>query len=407
MYLPFFIAKRYLFAKKSHNVINIISLISSIGIGIGSMALIIILSVYNGFDTLIKSQYQAYQPDFVITPSEGKSFSANSGQFEQIASLPGVTQLFPVVEETVFAIYDNRQSIATIRGVEEAYGQISGIPENVVEGEFKLGFGDVGNAVIGSGLATELRLRVRFLSPIELYFPDRNSQISMINPAASLNDELLYPSGIISLNNDFDKSGIYIPISKARELLSYGEHEATSVEIYMDKSSGESLSGVYSEREKELEKILGASFVVKNRYEQNETLYKMMRSEKFAVYMILFFVILVVSINIFGSLSMLILEKKHDIQTYLSMGAGSGIINRIFVLQGWLISFFGAVVGVVIGLILCFIQQQYGIIPMPGNYIVDSYPVDIHFADVVITLSGVLLIGYLISILPVRLLKRG
>ena len=236
MYLPFFIAKRYLFAKKSHNVINIISLISSIGIGIGSMALIIILSVYNGFDTLIKSQYQAYQPDFVITPSEGKSFSANSGQFEQIASLPGVTQLFPVVEETVFAIYDNRQSIATIRGVEEAYGQISGISENVVEGEFKLGFGDVGNAVIGSGLATELRLRVRFLSPIELYFPDRNSQISMINPAASLNDELLYPSGIISLNNDFDKSGIYIPISKARELLSYGEHEATSVEIYMDKS---------------------------------------------------------------------------------------------------------------------------------------------------------------------------
>ncbi len=407
MYLPFFIAKRYLFAKKSHNVINIISLISSIGIGIGSMALIIILSVYNGFDTLIKSQYQAYQPDFVITPSEGKSFSANSGQFEQIASLPGVTQLFPVVEETVFAIYDNRQSIATIRVVEDAYGQISGISENVVEGEFKLGFGDVGNAVIGSGLATELRLRVRFLSPIELYFPDRNSQISMINPAASLNDELLYPSGIISLNNDFDKSGIYIPISKARELLSYGEHEATSVEIYMDKSSGESLRGVYSEREKELEKILGASFVVKNRYEQNETLYKMMRSEKFAVYMILFFVILVVSINIFGSLSMLILEKKHDIQTYLSMGAGSGIINRIFVLQGWLISFFGAVVGVVIGLILCFIQQQYGIIPMPGNYIVDSYPVDIHFADVVITLSGVLLIGYLISILPVRLLKRG
>ncbi|MBQ8035301.1 MAG: ABC transporter permease [Bacteroidales bacterium] len=371
------------------------------------MALIIILSVYNGFDTLIKSQYQMYQPDFVITPSEGKSFSANSGQFEQIASLPGVTQLFPVVEETVFAIYDNRQSIATIRGVEEAYGQISGISENVVEGEFKLGFGDVGNAVIGSGLATELRLRVRFLSPIELYFPDRNSQISMINPAASLNDELLYPSGIISLNNDFDKSGIYIPISKARELLSYGEHEATSVEIYMDKSSGESLRGVYSEREKELEKILGASFVVKNRYEQNETLYKMMRSEKFAVYMILFFVILVVSINIFGSLSMLILEKKHDIQTYLSMGAGSGIINRIFVLQGWLISFFGAVVGVVIGLILCFIQQQYGIIPMPGNYIVDSYPVDIHFADVVITLSGVLLIGYLISILPVRLLKRS
>lgn len=407
MYLPFFIAKRYLFAKKSHNVINIISLISSIGIGIGSMALIIILSVYNGFDTLIKSQYQAYQPDFVITPSEGKSFSANSVQFEQIASLPGVTQLFPVVEETVFAIYDNRQSIATIRGVGEAYGQISGISENVVEGEFKLGFGDVGNAVIGSGLATELRLRVRFLSPIELYFPDRNSQISMINPAASLNDELLYPSGIISLNNDFDKSGIYIPISKARELLSYGEHEATSVEIYMDKSSGESLRGVYSEREKELEKILGASFVVKNRYEQNETLYKMMRSEKFAVYMILFFVILVVSINIFGSLSMLILEKKHDIQTYLSMGAGIGIINRIFVLQGWLISFFGAVVGVVIGLILCFIQQQYGIIPMPGNYIVDSYPVDIHFADVVITLSGVLLIGYLISILPVRLLKRG
>ena len=380
-------------------MINIISLISSIGIGIGSMALIIILSVYNGFDTLVKSFYEGYQPDFIITPAKGKSFNTNTQQFSQVYSLPELNSVMPVVEETVFVVYNERQAIASIKGVLEDYGSVSGVANSIVEGEFKTRVGEVNHAIVGRQLASDLRIRVRFLSPIELYFPDRNSQISMLNPAASLNDERLYPSGLISLNNEFDKGGIYIPIHTARELLGYSQDEVTSVELYLKE-------GVSADIEKTLHQILGDGFVIKGRYEQNETLYKMMRAEKFAVYLILFFVIFIVSVNIFGSLSMLMLDKKGDMQTYKSMGATSKMIGDIFVLQGWLISIVGAVVGIAFGLILCFVQDCFGVIPMPGNYIVDTYPVDVHFIDVLITFAGVITIGYLIAKLPVRALKK-
>ena len=363
------------------------------------MALIIILSVYNGFDTLVKSFYEEYQPDFIITPAKGKSFSTSTQQFSQVYSLPQVASVMPIVEETIFVIYNDRQAIANIKGVQEDYGEVSGVSGNVVEGEFKTKIGEVPHAVLGRQLASDLRLRVRFLSPLELYFPDRNTQISMLNPAASLNDETLYPSGIISLNNEFDKSGVYIPITAARQLLGYSEQEATSVELYLKDGVSNGIGNT-------LQQILGDGFIVKGRYEQNETLYKMMRAEKFAVYLILFFVIFIVSVNIFGSLSMLILEKKGDMQTYKSMGATANMIGRIFVLQGWMISIVGAAVGIVLGLVLCFIQDYFGVIPMPGNYIVDTYPVDIMFADVVITFTGVVSIGYLIAMLPVRMLKK-
>ena len=398
MRLPFFIARRYLFAKKSHNVINIISLISSVGIGIGSMALIIILSVYNGFDTLIKSFYEEYQPDFIITPSTGKSFPANTAQFARIASLEEVASCTPVVEEMVFALYGNRQAIVSMKGTDTSYGSISGISKNIVEGEFRTTFGTLNNVVLGSQLARNLRLRVRFVDPLELYFPDRTGQISTINPAAILNSETLYPSGIISLNQEFDQTGIFVPISVARQLLSYSDDEVTSVEVYL-KNGDLSV-------EKEIEAILGGDFVVKNKYEQNDTLYKMMKSEKFAVYMILFFVIVIISVNIFGSLSMLLIDKRDDVQTYRSMGAEEALMRYIFVLQGWLISVIGTVAGIVLGLVLCFVQQYFKIITMPGNYIIDSYPIDVHFADVLITFFGVISIGYLIAVVPVKLFLK-
>ena len=362
------------------------------------MALIIILSVYNGFDTLIKSFYEEYQPDFIITPSTGKSFSTNTAHFTRIASLEGVANCTPVVEETVFALYGNRQSIVSMKGVDTSYGAISGIEKNIVEGEFRTRFGSLNNVIVGSQLARTLRLRVRFIEPLELYFPERMGQISTINPTASLNNETLHPSGIISLNQEFDQSGIFVPISVARQLLSYSDDEATSVEVYLD--------GGNLWVEKEIEGILGDGFVVKNKYEQNDTLYKMMKSEKFAVYLILFFVIVIISVNIFGSLSMLLMDKKGDVQTYRSMGATGSLVNSVFVLQGWLISVIGTVVGIVLGLVLCFIQQYFKVISMPGNYIIDSYPIDVHFTDVLITFVGVVGIGYLIAIIPVKLFLK-
>lgn len=433
MHLSLFIAKRYLFAKKSHNVINIISLISAIGIGIGSMALIIILSVYNGFDTLVKSFYQEYQPDFIITPAQGKTFTADSLLISRIEQLGAYS--FPIVEETVFLEYNSRQSIARIKGVGEEYGSISGVASSVKEGGFKLFEGDIPHAVVGRGLAAELRLRPRFLEAIELYFPNRNANLSMLNPMASLNNETLYAGGTIAINNEFDTGSLFVPLSVARELLGYNTDEVTSLEIFIteevsattdcsaENSTAESSGFVAAkeitasgsaEIEKALEKILNdysarlskdssISFVIKDKYRQNETLYKMMRAEKFAVYLILFFVILIVSVNIFGSLSMLIIDKKHDMETYKSMGASEQLIKKIFVLQGWLISVIGAAVGIVIGLILCFIQQKFGLISMPGNYIISAYPVNIHISDIFITFFGVALIGYLIALLPSRI----
>ncbi len=402
MHLPLFIAKRYLFAKKSHNVINIISLISAIGIGIGSMALIIILSVYNGFDTLVKSFYQEYQPDFIITPAQGKTFTADSLLITRIEQLGAYS--FPVVEETVFLEYNSRQSIARIKGVGEEYGSISGVASSVKEGGFKLFEGDIPHAVVGRGLAAELRLRPRFLEAIELYFPNRNANLSMLNPMASLNNETLYAGGTIAINNEFDTGSLFVPLSVARELLGYNTDEVTSLEIFITEE-------VSAEIEKALEKILNdysarlnkdssISFVIKDKYRQNETLYKMMRAEKFAVYLILFFVILIVSVNIFGSLSMLIIDKKHDMETYKSMGASEQLIKRIFVLQGWLISVIGTAVGIAVGLLLCLLQQQFGLISMPGNYIISAYPVNIHISDIFITFFGVAIIGYLIALLP-------
>lgn len=402
MHLPFFIARRYLFAKKSHNVINIISLISSVGIGIGSMALIIILSVYNGFDTLVKSFYQEYQPDFIITPSYGKIFRADSLFKAETGSIKGIDAISEIVEETVFIQYGNSQSIAVIKGVEPDYHTLNGMEKSLVEGKFKLFEGDIPHAVIGRALASGMRLRVRFVEPLEIYFPNRKANISVINPAAGLNNETVYPSGIISLNNEFDQKCLFIPVSVARNLLSYENDYVTSVEVYLSKDTKEESARIG----KELEEAIGKhGYTIKNRYEQNETLYKMMRAEKFAVYLILFFVILIVSVNIFGSLSMLIIDKKNDMQTYGSIGAPRRLINRIFILQGWLISLIGAAAGIAVGLILCLIQQEFGVISMPGNYIISSYPVHIKIADVFATFFGVAIIGYIIAVLPVRIKK--
>lgn len=416
MNLPFHIAKRYLFAKKSHNVINIISLISAVGIGIGSMALIVILSVYNGFDTLIKSFYQEYQPNFIITPATGKSFVTDTTWCNQLYEIEGIASIQPIIEEDIFLQYGNNQAVAFIKGIDSSYGRVSGIEANIKEGAFSTYIGYTPHAIIGRDLAATLRLRVRFLDAIELYFPDRKATISPLNPAAALNEQTLFPSGIISINQEFDGKGLFIPIDVARELTGYSANEVTSLEIYLDKNTTAAGAPAMqhpnaNKIEKEIQKIFGqnlqgeTNFLIKNKYQQNETLYKMMRAEKFAVYLILFFIIVIVSVNIFGSLSMLILDKKEDLMTYKSMGASKELIDKIFVIQGWLISLIGSAAGIILGLALCILQKTTGIISLPGNYIVSSYPVDIQILDVIITFGGVALIGYIIALLPVKLMK--
>lgn len=407
MRLALFIAFRYLFAKKSHNVINIISLISAVGIGIGSLALVVILSVYNGFDNLIKELYESYEADFIITPAKGKTLEATPELLEQLRGIKGVKAACPTIEENVFIRYGENQSIATIKGIDTAYERVSSISKNLVTGEFKTRFGEVPHAVVGQLLAQNLMLQIRFLTPLEVYFPDRHREISLINPMQSLREKRLFPSGIIRLEQNFDKGHLFAPLETVAELIGYENHEATSLEIYLttspqDGSSERGYQKKYTTIGEEISRMLGDDYVVKDRFRQNEAIYKMMQAEKLTVYLILFFVILIISINIFSSLTILIIDKKDDISTFLSMGANKELINRIFVLQGWLISTLGATIGITLGLILCYLQQSFGLIQIPGSFIVSAYPVSVQLPDILISFTGVALMGYLIALLATR-----
>lgn len=399
MHLPLFIAKRYLFAKKSHNVINIISLISAGGIAIGTAALIIILSVYNGFEGLIKSLYGAYESDLLISPVVGKSFIPDGEQFEMLRKDSRIAAFCEIVEENVFIKYGDQESVATIKGVDTTYSRITQLHQYIKEGEFSLYQGEVPQAVLGRFLAYHLGLRVHFTESLTLFFPSRNSRFSIANPSSSLNSEELFPSGIFSLEQGFDKKYVFIPISVARDLLEY-ENEVSYIELYLNNK--EQLLSV----KRELQNIFGDKYHIKDRFEQNETLYKMMESEKLSIYIILLFVLVIISCNLFGSLSMLIIEKREDASTLKAMGADDRLIKRIFLLEGWMISLFGVAVGTVVALAFCFVQQTFGVIPMPGNFIIENYPIVVRASDVIITVCGIAVIGLFAAHLPLAIVKK-
>ncbi len=401
---PLHIALRYLFAKKSHNVINIISIISAAGIAIGSMALILILSVYNGFDNSIREIYEGYKADFVIAPTTGKTFTVTPDNLAVIGNIPGIAGCSPVLEENVFIKYSDKEAIATIRGIEEDYLQHSHIQENIIEGGPKTSHGEINNAILSQQLARTLGLRVRFLTPLEMYFPKKGSAVSITNPLASLNTATFYPSSVIKADGETDSNILYAGMESVKALTEAAENNYTHLEIYLQEQDGNPAKSLKKEnrRIKESLQLIFPECSVKDRAEQNATLYKMMKAEKFAVYLILFFVIGIISINIFSSLSMLITDKSEDIATFLSMGATKELVQEVFHLHGFLISFTGCLIGTAIGLLLAFIQQQTGLISIPGNYLITAYPVDIQISDVLITVIGVSAIGFAVSRMPVK-----
>ena len=403
MRLAPFIAGRYLFAKKSHNVINIISAISVIGMAIGTAALIIILSVYNGFDSLIKSMMGTVEPDLVITPATGKTFVPEGEIYDWIYDRPEVLNMCCVLEENVFINYDGMQGLAVAKGVDWIYEEESPLAGHIRNGEFKLHKGDIPLTVVGAGLAYDMGINPRFLAPVEVYYPSRKGRISMSDPLSALRSVKVYPSGVFTISDDVDNSLMILPIETMRELLQY-EDEVSGVEIRMTEGTSQR---TIKEIQDEISRRLGEGFVVKDRYQQNETLYKMMKYEKMATYLILIFVIIIIAFNIFGSLTMLIIEKENDIRILRSMGAENGLIRRIFVLEGWLISLSGLAGGIVAGVSLALVQQHLGIIKMPGQYLVQAYPVILSWSDIVITTVGVAVIGYIIALLPVISRRRA
>ena len=396
MRLAPFIAGRYLIAKKSHNVINIISAISAIGMAIGTAALIIILSVYNGFDSLIRSMMSNVEPDLLITPATGKVFIPDDEAFDWIYDQPSVKNMCCVLEEDVFISYDGKQGLAKAKGVDWIYEEESPLKDHIRDGEFRLHRGDIPMASIGASLAYEMGINPRFLSPVEIYFPSRTRRISMANPMSSIEFIKVWPSSTFSINTEVDQELMILPIEKMRELLEYDE-EVSAVELrLMESTDRKELKRL----QEEIGRLLGPAFKVKDRFQQNESLYKMMKYEKAAIYMILIFVIIIIAFNIFGSLSMLIIEKKSDIETLRSMGAQDSLIRRIFVLEGWMISLTGLAAGLVVGIGFALLQQHFGFIKMPGHFVVQAYPIILSLTDILLTAAGVAIVGWLIALLP-------
>ena len=396
----FHIAWRYLFAKKSHNVINIISTISAIGIALGCMVLVVILSVYNGFDNLIKSLYNSYSPNYIIEAAKGKSFTADEALIGKIREQESTRAIAPLVQDNIFCTYNGSQSVATLCGVDSLFLQRSRLADYIVDGSFSTGLGEINGAIVSSKLAITLGIRCRFTTPLMLYYPKMRR-----NPAAGNMKELLsilkaHPSGTIQLEKSFDNGLVYIGIERARQLLQFKENEVSA--LYLYGPAGREEEAPSNSLTKRLREALGKEFVVKDRYMQNSTMYKMMRSEKIAVYLILLFVIIIVSFNIFGSISLLIIDKRGDIEILRSMGAREPLIKRVFMLQGFLISALGTLIGTALGVGLSLLQYHFEIIKLPGNFIIDHYPVEIVPQDLLYIVAGVLAAGYLISRLPLR-----
>lgn len=367
MNLALYIAKRYLFAKKSHNVINIISAISVVGMAIGTAALVVILSVYNGFNGIIEQNLGELDPDYKIVPSEGKTFSTDDFPFDRI---PGNFRATGIVEENVFVTYGDNQGFAKAKGVGE-------------DADPSLMHGDIALARFGAGIAGKLGIVPRFLEPAYLFFPDRSARLSPINPEAALNKVRVQPSEIFSVTTDIDNELVMVPIGTMRELMGYSDDEVTAIELRGNGDIGFDP---------------GDGFVVLDRYQQHPDLFKMMKYEKAAIYLILVFIVIIISLNIFGSLSMLIIEKSGDVETLRAMGAGDKLIRKIFALEGWLISLLGMVSGLVVGVIIVLVQSRFGIVKLPGNYLIDAYPVELQLTDLLLTVAAVAAIGFIISL---------
>jgi lipoprotein-releasing system permease protein len=399
--LPFYIAKRYLLGKKSQNAINIISGISVLGIATGTMALVIVLSVFNGFDSVVKSLYNTFDPDIQISSMEGKTFIPDPATTKAMLALPGVSAVSEVLEENVLLLYNDRQHIATVKGVDEAFRDVSGLDSMVFKGEMKLKDQNRSYAVVGQGVASNLGIRLSFINPLFIYTIDRTARINMSQPEESIRRNFIYPSGIFAIEQDYDARYLICPIDYVRELLLY-QDEVTHLEVKLDPSIPS------EEVRQEILSLMGEGFHVKNREQQNEIFYKVMKSEKWAIFLILTFILIIASFNIIGSLSMLIIDKKKDILTLRNMGAGNRLIKRIFLVEGWLISVLGSLSGLFLGTAISWIQQHFGVIKLTGSgsFIIDAYPVQIEVLDICLIWVTVLIIGLIAARYPVQQISK-
>lgn len=396
-----FIGLRYLFSKKKHNIINLISIISMVGIMVSSAALIIVLSVFNGMENFVRQSFNSFNSDFQIVKKEGKSFSVDSIPLDELRQLEGVEAFYEVVGDWALITYEKRQQLVAIKGVSDQYIQKRGIDTLLIDGEAILSYDSVPAVILGASVAGMIQLNFRSPAPVEIYYPKRNLK-NLSNPATAFNKGRLIPSGVFASYTEYDAQYIFIPIAFAREMMDY-ENELTSVEIQVKDEK------YYSELSDKFTKIIGNQYIVKNKYQQEELLYKTMKSEKLIVFVILAFILIVASFNIIGTLAMLIIEKKEDLRVLTALGANKSLIRRIFLVQGSFVSLLGGMVGLLLGALICFLQQSFHFVKLgdgSANYLMNYYPVEMHASDFIIVFITILIISILTSYIPIRQIKK-
>jgi len=403
--LPFYIAKRYLFSKKSHNAINIISGISVCGVALATLALVCTLSVFNGFQELVATFFTAFDPELKITVAEGKVFDAHDERIARVRALPGIEVFTEALEENAMFQYKDKQAMVVIKGVEDNFEDLTAIDSILYgRGEFKLHDEVVNYGVMGMQLVSVLGSGIAFVDPVEVYAPKRGEKVNMANPSGSFTKDYLFSPGVVFAVNQqkYDASYVITSLDFARRLFGY-ETEVSSIELKL--KPGQDVENVKNE----IKQILGDDFIVLDRYEQQADVFRIMEIEKLISYFFLTFILVIACFNVIGSLSMLIIDKKQDVQTLRNLGASDRLIVRIFLFEGRLISLLGAMIGIVLGLLLCFIQQKFGIISLGSvadSFIVNAYPVSVHWQDVLLIFVTVLFVGFLAVWYPVRYLSK-
>ena len=367
------------------------------------MALIVVLSVFNGFESLIVSLYKSYNPDLKITAVRGKTFLPEAARMDSIKHMEGVVYLTEVLEDNALMKFNNRQHLITMKGVYPDYGKAKGLDSLILDGKFILGDKKNPFAVVGAGAAYHTGLYLgRFIHPFEIYVPSRTASVAGLSFDRAFNRREISPGGIISLHQDFDTKYVLVPLDFARDLFEY-DAEVSALEVDLKDDVN------IDKMQEKIQSITGKEFEVKNRFQQQELLYRIMRSEKWAIFLILTFILVVASFNMVGSLTMLIIDKKKDVAVLNSMGATGKMIKRIFILEGMMIAFIGSVAGLLLGFLICLAQQEFGLLRLgsnDGSFIVQNYPVEMQWTDFLFVFATVNVIGFLAALIPARRISK-
>ena len=405
MNFPFYIARRYLFSKKSTHAINVISSISVVGVAVATMALVVTLSVFNGFHDLVASFFTQMDPQLKVTPVKGKTALADDPILTRIRQLPEVEVATECLEEQALAVYGNRQQMVKVKGVEDNFNQLTHIQE-ILEGDgsFELHAADMHYGIPGLGVAYQLGLGYTYDHPLKIYAPRREGQLTITNPTEGFVEDELYSPGVVFCmkQGKYDKNYILTSLAFTRHLFDL-EGRLSSLELRLKPGSD------FEQVKRQMKEIAGDQFYVQDRYEQQNDTFRIMKVEKLIAYVFLTFILVIACFNIIGSLSMLIIDKKEDVVTLRNLGATERQIIHVFLFEGRLISAIGAVIGVLVGLLLCWVQQQYGIVRLgssEGSFVVDAYPVSVHPWDIVLVFFTVLAVGFLSVWYPVRYFSR-